>query len=333
MTIPRKYLPPMQMLRAFEACARLSNFTAAAHELNLTQSAISRQVRGLEEMLGADLFVREKQTARVTVAGEAYAAEVRQALQRLASATLSFRANPQGGALRLAILPTFGTRWLAPRLPKFLDAHPGITINLVTRLSQFDFRLEPIDAAIHYGVPDWPGAEMDFLMAESVVPACSAAFKERHGISRANDLLDVPLLHLVSRPEAWETWFDEHNVQHGGSARAGMLIDQFSVAKQAAVSGLGVALLPTFLFQGELERGDLVSAVDPEELQAARAKAEALRSARNAKSDKDDDRENSGQNKAYYLAWPSTRAGYPPLEHFRTWLQEQMRAELETKEP
>ena len=106
----------MSLLCAFEAAARHQSFTAAAAELHLTQSAVSRQIRALEDRLGAELFVRERQTVRLTAAGQAYAQEIRGSLMRIANATLSFRTNPQGGQLNLAILPTFGTRWLAPRL-------------------------------------------------------------------------------------------------------------------------------------------------------------------------------------------------------------------------
>ncbi|MDF2810064.1 MAG: hypothetical protein K0S56_1095 [Microvirga sp.] len=158
MTTARRFLPSMSLLRAFEASARHQSFTAAAAELNLTQGAVSRQIRVLEELLASDLFLRERQTVRLTAAGETYAMEIREALRRISSATLSFRANPQGGTLNLAILPTFGTRWLAPRLPQFLRENPGITINVTTRLAPFDFNLEHADAAIHFGGPDWPGA-------------------------------------------------------------------------------------------------------------------------------------------------------------------------------
>jgi LysR family glycine cleavage system transcriptional activator len=120
MAIARRFLPSMSLLRAFEAAARHQSITAAAEELNLTQGAVSRQIRALEELLGSDLFLRERQTIRLTSAGETYAREIREALRRISSATLSFRANPKGGTLNLAILPTFGTRWLAPRLSGFL---------------------------------------------------------------------------------------------------------------------------------------------------------------------------------------------------------------------
>jgi len=126
MALARRFLPSMTYLRAFEAAARAESFTAAAKELSLTQSAVSRQIRLLEETLGSPLFLRERQTVKLTVAGRAYAAEVRDALQRVAAATLEFRANPDGGALNLAILPTFGARWLAPRLSAFIAENPGV---------------------------------------------------------------------------------------------------------------------------------------------------------------------------------------------------------------
>jgi LysR family transcriptional regulator, glycine cleavage system transcriptional activator len=294
-TFPRRFLPQMPVLAAFEAAARHQSFTAAAAELSLTQSAVSRQIRSLESLLGADLFVRERQTVRLTVAGEAYAQEIRSALQRISTATLGFRANPQGGTLNLAILPTFGTRWLAPRLSRFLAAHPGVTINLTTRLAPFDFRVDALDAAIHFGAADWPGGRLDFLMKETVVPACSPQLAKTRTFRKASDLLKAPLLHVASRPDAWELWFRAMGVAF--DQVQGMLVDQFAVAAQAAISGLGVALLPKFLIEAELASGDLQLAIDlPME---------------------SPDR--------YYLAWPVSREAYPPLQAFRAWLQEEVK--------
>jgi LysR family transcriptional regulator, glycine cleavage system transcriptional activator len=296
--LPRRFLPSMSVLAAFETAARLQSFTAAAVELHLTQSAVSRQIRSLEELLGAELFVRERQTVRLTAAGGAYADEIRRALRQVATATLGFRANPQGGTLNLAILPTFGMRWLAPRLPRFQVAHPGITINLSTRLASFDFQIDPLDAAIHFGSPEWPGAKLDFLMKETVVPACNPAVKARYKLRRPADLLRAPLMHLISRPDAWERWLRSAGV--GFNDVHGMLVDQFAVAAQAAIAGVGVALLPTFLIEAELERGDLVLAVD-----------KPMESADN-----------------YYLVWPVNREAYPPLQAFRQWLQAEARGEF-----
>jgi DNA-binding transcriptional LysR family regulator len=287
---PRRFLPSTSLLVAFEAASRTGSVTAAARELDLTQSAVSRQIKALEEQLGVELFVRERQTVRLTLAGDGYAREIREALRRISSASLNLRANPHGGTLNLAILPTFGTRWLAPRLGGFLAANPGVTINLVTRLSPFDFRLDSIDAAIHFGHPHWPGAELTFLMSEKTVPACSPEFRRRHAIDAAQDLLEVPLLHLTTRPDAWERWFADNGVNF--RTVHGMLFDQFATAAQAAMAGLGVALLPTFLIQDELKNGDLVAAVEGET--------------------------ESSEN--YYIAYPPERADYVPLEAFRDWI-------------
>lgn len=291
MPIPRRFLPHTTLLTAFEAAARLGSFTAAADEVKLTQSAVSRQIRALEEQVGVELFLREKQTVRLTAAGEAYAREIRDALRRIGAATLNLRANPAGGALNLAILPTFGTRWLAPRLPRFLAGNPGITINLSTRLSVFDFDLESFDCAIHFGRADWPGASHQRLMGEEVIPACSPQFLADHTIVEPADLRAVPLLHLTSRPDAWEQWLAGNGVD--SEHVHGMLVDQFATAAQAAASGLGVALLPRFLIQPELDRGELVPVLDLPMTSA----------------------------ESYYLVWPSERAMLPPLIAFKKWLE------------
>jgi len=290
MHAPRRFLPSTALLAAFEATARTGSMTLAARELSLTQSAVSRQIKVLEQQLEVELFIRERQTIRLTVAGDAYAREVREALLRISTASFNLRANPSGGTLNLAILPTFGTRWLAPRLPKFLAQNPGITINLATRLSYFDFRAEALDAAIHFGQPEWPGAEMVLLRSEQVIPACSPQLKRQYRFRVATDLKKAPLLTISTRLQAWDRWFSIHDVPN--RTFQGMVFDQFATVAQAAISDVGVALLPTFLIQDELATGKLVHAIDmPME-----------------------------SSERYYLVWPSDRSGYPPLVAFRDWL-------------
>lgn len=131
MHMSRRFLPSTALLAAFEATARTGSVTLAAKELSLTQSAVSRQIKLLEEQLEVELFTRERQSVRLTIAGNAYAREIREALRKISTASFNLRANPRGGTLNLAILPTFGTRWLAPRLPKFLAQNPGITVSVV----------------------------------------------------------------------------------------------------------------------------------------------------------------------------------------------------------
>lgn len=290
MHTPRRFLPSTALLASFEAAARTGSVTLASRELSLTQSAVSRQIKLLEEQLEVELFTRERQSIRLTTAGEAYAREIREALRKISTASFNLRANPRGGTLNLAILPTFGTRWLAPRLPKFLTQNPGITINLATRLTYFDFRTEALDAAIHFGPQDWPGVEMVLLRSEQVIPACSPELKKQYGFRAAGDLKKAPRLSISTRPNAWEQWFAAQNIA-GGSGQT-MYFDQFATVSQAALVGVGVALLPTFLIQDELASGKLVRALNLPMESAER----------------------------YYLVWPPERTTHPPLIVFRDWL-------------
>lgn len=278
------------MLAAFEAAARTSSFSAAARELNLTQGAVSRQIRALENQLGLELFTRDRQQVRLVDVGATYAEEIRAALGAIRRATLSAIANPRGGVLDLAILPTFGTRWLIPRLPSFLEQNPGITINFAMRVAPFDFESDRQHVAIHYGAPDWPDADCTFLMDEEVVPVFAPALAERFGLTRPEDFLDAPLLHLTTRPDAWSEWFPTFGVE--GKARRGMFFEQFASVAQAAAAGLGAALLPAFLIESELNSGVLVGFADG-----------TIKS-----------------SSAYYLAAPKSKAGYAPTVAFRSWL-------------
>jgi len=280
----------MSALTAFEAAARTGSFTAAANELSLTQGAVSRQIKALEEQIGTPLFVRKDQRVTLTPTGALYAEPIRDALRQIAAATVRTIAAPKGGELNLAILPTFGTRWLVPRLPAFQEAHPHVVIHFTTKLAPFDFRTHDIDAAIHYGLGDWPDAICDHLLDEEVLPVCAPSFLKAHPIADPADLIALPLLHTSTRADAWAEWF----AAQGLAARtgAGMFFEQFITTAQAAEAGLGVALLPTLLVHGELREGTLIPALD-----------RPHRSAR-----------------AYYLVHPRNKANHPPLAAFRRWL-------------
>ena len=293
MLAPRRFLPSISLLSAFEAAARTQSFTEAAAELDLTQSAVSRQIMALEGQLGVELFVRDRKRVRLTLAGERYANEIRAALKSIASASLALKANPDGGTLNLAILPTFGTRWLAPRLPDFLAKHPGVTINLTTRLQPFQFENDRQDAAIHFGRNDWQGTHGQYMFDETVIPVCAPEVLAAQNITKSEDLLKAPLLHLATRPDAWPVWLAQQGVTSTGSG--GMVFDQIATMAQATVHGIGFALLPEFLIENELATGRLVPALSLPMKSVG----------------------------SYWLVWPSTREGYPPLERFRAWLKSQ----------
>jgi len=293
MLAPRRYLPSISWLTAFEAVARLGTVSEAAAELSLTQGAVSRQIQNLEAQLGAALFAREKKRLRLTPAGRDYMTEVRGLLTRLANASIRVGTNPGGGTLELAILPAFGTHWLAPRLPRFLNANPGVTLNLSTRVVPFDFESERFHAAIHFGRDDWPGTSALKLMDERVLPVSAPALLREHSVNTPQDLLRVPLLRLETRPRAWARWLAEHGA--GPAPDRGMVFDQFATMARAAAHGLGVALVPDYLAEGDLAEGRLAVATG--------APVTSIGS--------------------YYLVWPQTAAEHPPLRALRDWLTQE----------
>jgi DNA-binding transcriptional LysR family regulator len=294
---PRRLLPSMPALLALEAVDRLGTASAAAEELSLTQGAVSRALQGLEGQLGTALFIRDRQRLRLTPAGQDYVRQVRVHLTGIAQASVRLRANPGGGALSLAILPAFGVQWLAPRLPDFARSHPGVTVNLSTRLRPFDLASEGFDAAIHFGRTDWPGADHLLLMEEEVLPVCAPALCPAP-LAAASDLLTLPLLQLESRPGAWGRYLAQQGVAN--QRPGGMVFDQFATMTQAAIHGLGVALLPLFLIRDALDDGRLVPAWP--------APGRGLGS--------------------YYLVWPRDVAARAPLIAFRDWISGQIAGEI-----
>ena len=287
--LPRRYLPSIPALMALEALDRLGTASAVAAEMALTQGAVSRQIQALEGQLGVVLVRREKQRMHLTPAARDYVTEVRKALKTIYDASLSLRANPQGGALNLAILPAFGMHWLAPRLARFAAAHPEVTVNLSTRLRPFDFAPTAFDAAVHYGRQDWPGVSFLKLMDEDILAVAAPSLLAAPAPT-PEALLALPLLQLDSRTGDWGRWFAHHG--RPGLRPPAMLFDQFATMTQAAVHGMGLALLPTFLIGAELAQGRLVPAFGPA--------VPALG--------------------AYYLVWPEARPARAPLASFRDWL-------------
>ena len=288
----RRLLPSTSMLSAFESASRLGSFSRAAAELNLTQGAISRQIRALEDQLGVELFERTPQNVSLTNAGGQYAKEVSAALNQIRTATLNVMTNAEGGELRLAILPTFGAKWLIPRLAGFMNRYPDITISFKSHVAPFDFAKEQVDAAIHYGRPDWPNADCTFLMEEAVVPVYAPALAEANRIEAVADFTRLPLLHLSTRRDHFTRWFKLNGIEQDASE--GLVFEQFSTIAQAATAGLGVALMPRLFVDNELKTGTLVCF----------------------------DQCECKSSSAYYLATPKHHGTYAPVRIFRQWLIE-----------
>jgi LysR family glycine cleavage system transcriptional activator len=254
----RRFLPSHAILRSFECAARQESFTLAAEELHLTQSAISRQVKELEQAIGTDLFRRVGRRVVLTDAGRNHAAELAVDLENIRQTVFrAIAAGDQGASLRIAVLPTFASRWLIPRLPEFASLHPNVTINLATRLKPFDMAKQRFDIAIHFGTDDWPDTKMLRIFEEEMIAVCSPEFQARHGVFDANRLDALPLLHLETRPLAWSKWFGEFGIKDR-QVWAGQQFDQFSMLIAGAMASLGAALLPRYLIESELQSGSLI---------------------------------------------------------------------------
>ncbi|MCT4656609.1 MAG: transcriptional regulator GcvA [Cohaesibacter sp.] len=288
-----KYLPSLSALRAFEAAARHLSFTKAASELGVTQSAISRQMRAMEDLLGLRLFERTGHGLVLTEAGEVYAQKIRTKLQDIETATLELLAyRGQGGELTIACLPTFGARWLVPRLNKFTAAHPEVLIHVVTKIEPFEFMGADIDAAFHFGEGAWPNALTDPLMPEYIVPLGHPdLLKHNEEIGLPALLLEQPLLQATSRPNLWSHWFNTTG-HHHPNPHVGPRFEHFHMVIRAAASKMGIALLPRFLVEEELASGELVAL----------------------------DTHLTRSNGDYYFVYPQSKRANPNLQIFRTWV-------------
>jgi LysR family glycine cleavage system transcriptional activator len=291
-------LPSLTCLESFECVARHGSISRAAAELNVTQSAVSRQILQLEELLDVALFERVRQRVVITDAGKIYLKDVNRIMIDLKDSTSKIMAC--GGSpsiLNLAVLPTFATQWLVPRLSIFLRKNPDVTVNFATRTTQFDFETEPFDAAIHYGIASWPGAVTHHLMDEDTVAVCSPKFQAASRIKKPADLVGTTLLHQSTRASAWAEWFSVLGVDNSHPLR-GPRFEQFSMIAQAAACGLGVALLPKLLIEDELASGKLSLLF-----------SHSVRSAN-----------------AYYVAVPESKISSPLVTAFTHWIVQESKS-------
>jgi len=291
----RRKIPSTIALSAFEAAARHQSFTKAADELAVTQSAVCRQIGVLEDFLGLKLFRRDRRGVALTEAGLAYSRKVALRLNGVEQDTLDIMAKGgHGGTLELAVVPTFATKWLLPRLPRFIDEHPDITVNLTANTRPFLFGDTEFDAAIHAGVAVWPGTEGRFLMSETLIAVCSPALIAPRTKLAPTDWKRYPLLQQSTRPYAWRDWFASRGLQVEGDM-SGPKFELFSMLAEAAVYGVGIALIPRLLIEDELRRGVLVPVVKYEQL----------------------------SDRSYYFLYPERKSENAALTVLRDWLENQ----------
>jgi LysR family transcriptional regulator, glycine cleavage system transcriptional activator len=253
-------LPSLNGLRAFEAAARHLSFTAAATELNVTQTAISHQIRRLEAELGIRLFVRQNRSLTLTTEAREYLPGIRAAFNDLRLATDRLLRKDDDRVLTVSTLASFAAKWLLPRLSTFQQAHPEIDVRITSSTSLVDFRRDDVDAAIRYGRGHWPGVRADWLTADELFPVCSPALlKGDKPLQAPKDLAHHTLLHTTAAyDDDWRLWLTAAGQPSDLSKLPGLSFDLILMTVQAAIDGLGVALGRTSYVEGDIAKGRLV---------------------------------------------------------------------------
>src|SRR5689334_3641621 len=257
-------LPSLNGLRAFEAAARHLSFTNAASELNVTQTAISHQIRRLEEELGMRLFVRQNRALALTPQAKAYLPGVPAAFNDLRLATDRLLRRDDDHVLTVSTLASLAAKWLLPRLSKFQESHPGIDVRITTSTNLVDFQRDNVDAAIRYGRGQWPGVRADWLMADELFPVCSPALlKGNKPLKCPEDLRDHVLLHTSNaNSDDWRLWLTAAGLPSDISKQPGITFDLVLMTVQAAIDGIGVAMGRTSYVQDDIAKGRLVVPFD-----------------------------------------------------------------------
>jgi LysR family glycine cleavage system transcriptional activator len=286
-------LPSLNGLRAFEAAARHMSFTLAASELNVTQTAISHQIRRLEEELGIRLFIRKNRALALTPEAREYLPGIRAAFNDLRLATDRLLRKDHDHVLTISTLASLAAKWLLPRLSSFQEAHPDIDVRITTSTGLVDFRSGDVDAAIRYGRGHWPGLRAEWMMADEMFPVCSPALPAgKRPLQSPEDLRDHVLLHNTNNGDDWRLWLTAAGLPPDISKQPGVTFDLIFMTVQAAIDGMGIAMGRTSYVQDDIAKGRLVV---PFKI-ALPADA------------------------GFYLVSPEGAADTPKLQAFRQWL-------------
>lgn len=250
-------LPPLNALRMFEAAARSLNFSVAAAELCVTHSAVSHQMRALEDWFGRPLFVRHASGVRLTEAGERLQQSAAQAFSQLEARCGELLQHGAGSELVLGAPASFLANWLIPRLTVFEAAAPGLHLRLQTRGDFSELASGRIDALILSGAPPWPREVLaTALIEERIGPVCAPDWAQRP--RQMSEVPGLPRLRTTSRPEAWADWAAAVGVAPDEVA-AGRAFDHLALMLEAAASGLGLGIAPALLVERELAQQRLVA--------------------------------------------------------------------------
>ena len=295
-------LPPLNALKAFEAAARHLSFAKAAEELNVTPAAISHQIKSLEATLGVVLFRRMTRSLLLTERGQAALPILREGFDKLAEGAEQLRRPDGGGPLTVSVVPSFGAKWLVPRLERFRAAHPDIEIRIDATDTIANFARDGVDVGLRYGTGNYPGLRVDRLMTERTMPVCSPKLLEgAHPLCRPEDLAHHTLLHvewqtLDESVPNWRMWLLAAGVE-GVDPERGPRFSMETMVVQAAIEGHGVALIGDVLVQDDIDAGRLVRPFD-----VSLSEPQAF---------------------AYYVVSPEATAEQPKVADFRRWVIEE----------
>lgn len=285
-------LPPLNSLRAFEAAARFESFNRAGDALHVTPSAVSHQIKGLEQFLGVELFQRSPRSVTLTRAGQTYLAPIRDALEQIGVATEQLLQHESRSILTVSTTPAFAVGWLLPRLAEFQLEHPNLEVRLDTSIQFTDFETSDVDLCIRYTAQTaFPDLKAFRVLQEELIPVCSPGFARRHRLREPADLRRVPLLHTYPHMGQWRSWLAAAGVDNI-DAEAGQKFANDAIAVEAAASGLGVAVADRLLLERQLREGRVVA---PFEL-------------------------SSGGDYAYHLLYPPEYERDPRIRAFRDWV-------------
>jgi LysR family glycine cleavage system transcriptional activator len=306
-------LPSLSALRTFEVAGRLESFTKAADELNVTQGAVSRQVRTLEDQLGIKLFRRLSRRVELTSLGRTYLSDIKAVFGRIEQATTRVRSKTARNVLTIGVLPSFGSFWLMPKLAGFSSLHPDIDTRVISSIRPVDLQGGEADVAIRVGqlpgrrydpnqpridlemTANWRGVFVDQLAEDRLVPVYSPKLLPAR-ITIARALKEAPLIHMASRPNAWPDWLKANSLKAVMDSRK-FEYGHFFMSLEAARERLGIALVPQILLS-KIRHQDLVAPF-PATIASA------------------------GE---YYLLMLSARSEEPKILAFRRWVLEQMAA-------
>lgn len=295
----KRKMPALNALKAFEVAGSTGSFTRAAELLNVTQSAVSRQVRQLEEQLGESLLQRRHHHLEPTSAGRVLLRALHQSFDKIELTLLGIQQKSHTNRLRLNVPPTFARRWLLPRLRRLREQHPELELSLTTRLQDSLVETVTLDCAIRFGDGEWDGLASSLLFQERHIAVCAPSLLSREAAEQGVDLQGMTLLHVLAREDqrylTWKHWLDAARIT-GVDTQGGYEFDLLDLAIQAATEGLGITIADWHMVAAELATGQLT--------QVRNVHVEG--------------------HQSYWLVTRSEQAPLPQLQVFGQWLEEEI---------